>query len=161
MSLEHLVLGLLVQAPAHGYSLCARVNEQLCELRPVHPSHVYAALGRLERGGLAVAHTEREQRRTHRVFSVTAAGTAAHRAWRARGDRGRSPLRRPLLVKAALLAMLGEQQGPRLLRAERTARERLLGELRALPPAATIACLLRERARRHLEVELWLLESSF
>jgi len=156
MSLEHVVLGFLVAAPAHGYGLCARINDQLGELHPVHASHVYAALAKLERRGLVTAHVAHERRRARRVFFVTTGGVRAHDAWR--DERGPSPLRRPLLAKAALLALLGERHGARQLRAERAARECLLGELRSLPPAAAIACLLRDRARRHLEVELWLLD---
>jgi len=160
MPLEDLVLGLLAQGPAHGYRLRARLEAELGAQRPLETSHVYAALARLEDHGLAVGRVELDgQGRTRRVFNLTAAGRARHRALLDRPGACWTLLRRPLLLKTALLAVLGEHLGRRSLQAERALRERLLRGLLASPPATEVARLLRDRERRHLEVELWLLDA--
>jgi len=84
LTVEHALLGLLVQRPMHGYEL----HQQL--LAPEGPGiawrakqpHVYAMLGRLEAEGL-IAVRSRPQRAhpARRVFHLTEKGKQAFRAW--------------------------------------------------------------------------------
>lgn len=159
MSVKQTVLGLLAAGPAHGYRLCARMNTSFGAMRAIGSSRVYAVLAELEREGLATGRTERDARSgTRRLFELTGRGHAAHRAWLARPMECRGLLRRPLLVKIAVARSLGERVPARTLRAERNARERLLRSLREARGRTAIERLLDERAARHLEVELWLLD---
>src|SRR3972149_10886850 len=83
LTVEHALLGLLVQRPMHGYEL----HQQL--LAPEGPGiawrakqpHVYAMLGRLEAEGL-IAVRSRPQRAhpARRVFHLTEKGKQAFRA---------------------------------------------------------------------------------
>ena len=159
MALDHVLLGLLEQGPAHGYRLCRRIDASFGELRPVQPSRVYARLAALEEQGLVIGRDETDpRRRPRRVFTITERGRAVYRAWLVRPAACTTLLRRPLLVKVALAAHLGERLGYRMVRAESTIRARLLRSLCESPPVTTVERLVRERAVRHLEVELWLLD---
>lgn len=159
MALDQLVLGLLAQGPAHGYRLRARLEEAFGARRPVEASHVYAALAGLERQRLVASRVAHDQQgRTRRVFAITAAGRRQLRAWCDLPTACPTLLRRPLLLKTAIAALLGERLARRSLQAERASRERLLRDLAAVPLPGPIARLLQDRARRHVEVELWLLD---
>jgi len=156
MSLARVLLALLVRRAGHGYRLRARVPVEL-GLPPVEePSHVYAALAALERAGLVRCDGETAER-GKRSYAATAAGCAHVEAWLDRPLADRSLLRRPLLLKAAVWLHLGAWPSARVLRAERTARLRRLAA-RLEPPPVPLADVLRERTRRHLEIELWLLD---
>lgn len=157
MSLAHLVLGLVVRRPDHGYRLHARIGAELGLPELAEPTHVYAALAALERAGLVEGWEERASGRMRRTFAATDAGRARLATWLGRPCDDRSPLRRPLLLRAAVWLHLGERPEPRTLGAERAARLRRIGA-RTCPAQAVLANLLRVRERRHLEVELWLLD---
>lgn len=156
MSLARVLLALLAREPDHGYRLRARVAADLGLPAVAEPSHVYAALGALERAGL-IRHDGAAKERGKRAYAITAAGREHLASWLDRALADRSLLRRPLLLKAAVWLHLGERPGTRLLRGERAARRRLLAARPNAPPGS-FADLLRERTRRHLEIELWLLD---
>jgi DNA-binding PadR family transcriptional regulator len=84
--LEAIVLGLLVERPAHGYELKARLGPGLPRERRINDGILYPLLGRLERRGLATGAEERSGGRSRRVYSATAAGEAAFDDWLI-GDR--------------------------------------------------------------------------
>ncbi len=156
VSLANVLLALLIRGPDHGYRLRARIARELGLPAVREASHVYAALAELERAGLVERSEGAVDRRGSRKVVATSAGRAHLSICLAcRLDDGRL-LRRPLLLKAAVWSFLGERPSRRMLRAERTACERRLGDLPA--PRGALAGLLRERALRHLEVERWLLD---
>lgn len=157
VSLANVLLALLARRPDHGYRLRARIAGELGLPSPREPSHVYAALAELERAGLVERRDEIEARRGCRQLAATSAGRAHLAAWLARRVDDGALLRRPLLMKVAVWSFLGERPGRRALRAERAACERRLGDPGS-EPRGVLGALLRDRARRHLEVERWLLD---
>ena len=84
--LEAVVLGLLVERPAHGYGLKARLGPGLPRERRINDGVLYPLLARLERLGLASSSERHDGARKRRVYAATAAGEAAFREW-LRGDR--------------------------------------------------------------------------
>ena len=157
MALEHLVLGLVAGGVRHGYAIWRHVDDALGGRGTVQRSHVYAALAALERRSLVVAcEVPANGRAGRRAFAVTAAGDARPRAWPGRAPARATPgLQRAPFLKLAGRALLGAHPSRRDVEAERAAR-------RALPDpggaSRPLVRLLRERARRHAEAELWLLD---
>lgn len=87
MSLRHVILGLVVEQPRHGYALQAALEESFGELCDPGPGEVYRVLASLKRDGLVAASTARVGRRPRRkVYAPTAAGRRALGAW-LRDDR--------------------------------------------------------------------------
>jgi DNA-binding PadR family transcriptional regulator len=74
--LELAVLGLLVEAPVHGYELRKQLSMRLGGLRVISYGSLYPALRRLTRAGLIVEETAEGawSRRGRRVYRVTAEG---------------------------------------------------------------------------------------
>ncbi|HEY8516804.1 MAG TPA: PadR family transcriptional regulator [Candidatus Binatia bacterium] len=167
MSVKHIVLGLLEHGPAHGYRLRERLNRSFLAGRELEPSHVYALLAELARAGLVVAVDEDPpSRRRRRCYALTDAGREVLRRWLVDEPACRAFVARPLLIRVALAAHLGERLDAKLLRAERRARERLVRELRderrgstleRLADLRTLAHLADLRTLAHLEAELELL----
>jgi len=79
--LEAVVLGLLVEHPAHGYGLKARLGPGLPRERRINDGVLYPLLARLERLGLASSSERHDGGRRRRVYAATAAGEAAFREW--------------------------------------------------------------------------------
>lgn len=166
MALEHLVLGLIAAGSGHGYAIHRHLAMVLGGRATVQRSHVYAALHGLARGGLVTACEETATGRLHRrVFRITSSGDASLRAWLERepGDAA-SFLRRVLPLKIVVRAALAEQPSRREIARERALRRSHLVERTATRKGADakhagmLEALLAARARRHLEVELWLLD---
>lgn len=157
MALEHLVLGLVAGGVRHGYAIWRHVDDALGGRGTVQRSHVYAALATLERRRLVVAgEVPATGRAGRRAFDATAAGGTWLRAWLDRAPRDATlVVQRALFVKLAVRALLGERPSRREVAAERAARHAIPDRAVASRP---LLCLLRERARRHAEAELWLLE---
>jgi DNA-binding PadR family transcriptional regulator len=81
------LLGLLEHAPAHGYTLKSRYDEQLGRARPLRYGQVYATLARLERDGLAqVAGVEHGEGPERRLYAITREGVVAFEDWLAAPD---------------------------------------------------------------------------
>jgi DNA-binding PadR family transcriptional regulator len=112
------VLGLVIEKPSYGYELLQRFEGRYGEiLRVSGPSHVYAALNRLEKAHLiepahdgdAPAASERQPKVSYRA---TADGARAFRRWvgeRIRDDEQRIELMgRLIAVGARRLDALGE-----------------------------------------------------
>src|SRR5579884_3205329 len=81
---EYAVLGLLRLAPRHGYDLAAEFRPQadLGSALHVDLTDLYAALKRLERRGLVVAHLEPiGARPPRRVYELTHAGAVEFERW--------------------------------------------------------------------------------
>lgn len=160
MALAHLVLGVLARGPAHGYRLRRELEAMLGPSHGPEPSRLYAVLRALRDAHLVAARYETVRGRVRRVHEITPRGRAEHRAWLGRSGGCAAFLRRPLLVKVAVLEHLGAGAGmsPQLVRAERATRERSLDGLRAARDRTLVERLCDERVARHLEVELRLLE---
>ena len=74
--LELAILGLLVEAPVHGYELRKQLSMRLGGLRVISYGSLYPALRRLTRAGLIVDETAEGawSRRGRRVYRITAEG---------------------------------------------------------------------------------------
>jgi DNA-binding PadR family transcriptional regulator len=77
------MLALLDRGPAHGYELKRAHDELFGDVAPpVNVGQIYVTLGRLERDGLVVHHTEAGGDRPDRkVYEVTDVGRKALRDW--------------------------------------------------------------------------------
>lgn len=157
MALDHLVLGLVSSGVRHGYAIWRRLDDPAGAHGRVQRSHVYATLAALQRRGLVVAsEPEPDDRRRRRAFAATDDGRAWLRAWLDR-EPSDAPvlLQRTLLLKCVVRPLLGERPSRRALAAE--SRARLVFADRAGAPEP-LGRLLRERARRHADAELWLID---
>ncbi|MBB4664772.1 helix-turn-helix transcriptional regulator [Conexibacter arvalis] len=105
------VLGLVIERPSYGYELSKRLQSRFGELLEVRsPSHVYAALDRLQGEGLVegmpaeVRTAEGPSRQPKVHYRATAAGAFAYRQWlaeRLRDDEERVELLGKLIAVGA------------------------------------------------------------
>ncbi len=79
---EFVLLGFLLEKPAHGYELYKRFNESLAGLWRISESQMYATLRRLEERNLvAGAPLEKGSAASRRVLMPTDAGRTLFEAW--------------------------------------------------------------------------------
>lgn len=83
--LEAVVLGLLIERPAHGYELKARLGPGLPRERLVNDGVLYPLLGRLERRGFAAVEEVKTGGRSRKVYSAREPGIEAFDEWLAGG----------------------------------------------------------------------------
>lgn len=82
LSPEHLILGLLKLAPAHGYELQQRITRDLGQLWHLHFNQIYGILHRLEAEGKVAGVVEKGNNApTRRRYHVTPIGDRAFDAW--------------------------------------------------------------------------------
>lgn len=99
MALRHAVLAALVDGEASGYELAKRFNVSVANFWSSTPQQLYRELEGLEGEGLLSARVVRQHRRPDkRVFTVTAAGREALRAFTSQPAKPMA-LRDDLLVK--------------------------------------------------------------
>ena len=83
--LEAIVLGLLIERPAHGYELKARLGPGLPRERLINDGVLVPLLGRLERRGLAEVEEREIGGRPRKVYSALEPGIEAFDEWLAGG----------------------------------------------------------------------------
>jgi DNA-binding PadR family transcriptional regulator len=81
MALKHVLLGLLLDRPDHGYSLKHRLSPGLPREHLINDGVLYPLLGRLEKDGLLSSQTAHVAGRERRLFDTTAQGRHAFLAW--------------------------------------------------------------------------------
>ena len=162
--LEAVVLGLLADAPAHGYALRARIAPGLPRERQIKDGVLYPLLGRLERRGLVRRDGEPAPgARSRVVLACTAAGEAAFAEW-LRSDEQDEPggvdaslfLDQPFLKLLFASRLSAPERTAKLDRIEQNARERLasldrLDDGARGPVGAVLLDVGRERERAVLE----------
>jgi len=162
---EWSILGLLNEAPAHGWALASALapEGEIGTVWALSRPLVYRALDMLEQRGLielvGAASSTRGPSRT--VFRPTRKGRAALSRWLDEPVEHIRDLRPELLLKLVFLRRSGGETGT-LLEAQRELVEALLGELEAGLEGATLerGVVLRYRievaraALRFVEVEL-------
>jgi len=152
------LLGLLRDAPRHGYDLKLRYDELLDPDRPVQPAQVYSTLGRLERDGLVsrvgAGHNGLPARR---VYQATERGVEELERWLAEPVEPEPHLHTVLYVKVVLTLLTGRSVDD-LLDVQREAHLVRMRELTGLRQSRDPAVsLLADYALFHLESDLrWL-----
>jgi DNA-binding PadR family transcriptional regulator len=161
MSLGGTLLGLLEQAPAHGYDLKRRHDEHFRSRRLALPQ-VYATLGRLERDGLVVvAGVERSGGPDRTVYAVTTDGIARLESWLAEPESP-APYLQPVLFTKVVLALVSGRGPADVLEVQRAAHRAQMRELTARKEQAALdEVLALDFALFHLEADLrWMQHTS-
>ena len=162
MSTAHVLLGLLVEHPQHGYELKQAHDAVLPGAKPLAFGQVYATLGRLERDGLvAPAAAERSGGPDRVSFRVTPAGRRSLHTWLDEIEPPAPRATNALLAKVvvALLAA-GDDRARQYLTAQRKAHTQRLRELTRVktdPHASVSDVVAADYAIAHLDADLrWL-----
>jgi DNA-binding PadR family transcriptional regulator len=158
VSIQYALLGLLDNAPRHGYDLKRAFDQVLSPERPVPFGQVYASLARLERDHrVAIDTVERVEGPDRKRYAITDHGRAALRTWLAEPLLPEPHLQSELYLKVVLAILIGESLDDLLdtQRRAHLARMRTLTTLRRNAPLPT--ALLADYATFHLEADLrWL-----
>jgi DNA-binding PadR family transcriptional regulator len=158
MSVRLGLLGLLRDAPSHGYSLKIRYDELLDPDRPVQPAQVYSTLTRLERDGLVeLLDLGDAPGPTKGLYRVTADGADELDRWLASPVEPEPHMHSVLYVKVVLRLLRGLSV-EELLDAQRDAHLVRMRELTIMRQSEDAArSLLADYALFHLESDLrWL-----
>ncbi|MEN6348711.1 MAG: PadR family transcriptional regulator [Syntrophomonas sp.] len=87
MSLHHMILGCLMDAPSHGYEIRKRVKELFQRSHDVNESQLYAALRKMEGEGLVRKEVVLQDKTPPRnVFYLTEKGAEEVFTWLIKGD---------------------------------------------------------------------------
>ncbi|MFN4294844.1 MAG: PadR family transcriptional regulator [Thermoflexales bacterium] len=159
---EPVVLGLLAEAPAHGYALFARIHNDLAGVWQVGMNRLYALLDAMERDGLIKGHAEHAGNRPERrVFRLTAKGRRRFEAWLRAPSRSMQDMRVEFPPKLYFALRRGPKDLAELLQAQRAAcrdeLERLAARLRDTPPDDNYHALVYDFRIRQVRAVLdWL-----
>lgn len=105
MSISHVLLGVLVAGPAHGYDLKREHDARFPGAKELAYGQVYAALQRLERDGMVdVAGTAQGGGPERTVYAVTPEGRAELERWLAEAESA-GPYAADELVRKAVTAL--------------------------------------------------------
>jgi DNA-binding PadR family transcriptional regulator len=162
VSTGHVILGLLVRRPQHGYELKQAYDAVLPQAKPLAFGQVYATLSRLERDGLVtpgVADQDGGPERTS--FAVTDKGRTNLDAWLGEVESPAPYVTSALLAKVivALLAADSDRARAYLIaqRAAHASRLRELTLLKTDPSAGVGDVIAADFAIVHLDADLrWL-----
>lgn len=162
MSASHVLLGILIRGPAHGYDLKGEHDARFPGSKPLAYGQVYATLGRLERDGLVeVAEISQDGGPERTVYAITREGRRAVTEW-LRDLEPAGPYSADDLVRKTVTALHMGTDAAGFLhrqRAEHLARMRELVESRSgqTEPGARIAL---DHTIAHLDADLRWLEAS-
>lgn len=156
----HVILGYLVEGPAHGYELLARLHADLGRIWRVAPSQLYATLERLERRGLIQGAREEQGNRPPRVrYALTPQGAELFWRWVASPVPRLRLLRTELLPKLFFLLRLAPERVPELLAAQREVLRALEERVRAEAPQDPFGQALRSFRLHQLSAGLAWIDS--
>lgn len=158
MSVRLGLLGLLKEAPSHGYALKLRYDDLLDPDRPVQPAQIYSTLTRLERDGLVeLLDVAKVRTPTKRVYQATANGVDELERWLSTPVEPEPHLHTVLYVKVVLTLLTGLSV-EEFLDSQREAHLVRMRELTILRQSNdTAMSLLADYALFHLESDLrWL-----
>lgn len=163
MTVKDILLGLLLNRPAHGYELLRLMQSVLGEPWAINPGQAYSTLSRLERDGLVVQKDSVRGHETGRTtYRLTRRGEAELQSWYRRPVSRADRLRDEVHVKLALSLLGGPVSPAEIIRQQ---RRHLLAEMHDLTAARRMAdpldelpwLLFLENAIAHLEADLrWL-----
>src|SRR5581483_7559213 len=131
---EYALLGLLQEAPAHGYRLAQRFapGQDLGLLYPLEQGMVYALLHELEARGLVGGRLEPAGPRPPRtLFAITDAGAEHLRRWLTEPVEPLHRLRLDFLLKLSIALRLDPAGAAQLIGEQLAAGERYLADVDA------------------------------
>ncbi len=162
MSTSHVLLGLLIRRPQHGYELKQAHDAVLPQAKPLAFGQVYATLGRLERDGLITQSGSEQAGGPERTaFALTPLGRASLDAWLDEIESPAPYVASTLLAKVVVALLTADPAKAReYLVAQRqahTARLRELTRLKTDPTATVGDVIAADFAIVHLDADLrWL-----
>lgn len=131
MSFRYGILGLLTEAPLHGYEIKSRFETLFGRTWEVNIGQVYGTLQRLERDGLIEAAGERGDR-GKLAYQVTQAGRQQLAAWLTEPETDPQYLHETLFVKLLLVRRLTKGHLDTLIARQRRVYLQRLRDLAAL-----------------------------
>jgi DNA-binding PadR family transcriptional regulator len=153
-------LGLLSQAPTHGYQLREEFETATGSTWPLNIGQVYTTLQRLERDGLVKGLDEDKGHDERRRYVLTGAGEAELHEWFARAVPREGPPRSELVIKLVLSLALPGVDTQAVIDVQRAATmQGLQGLIRAKAAAEgdLAASLVADAAIFNAEAEIrWL-----
>ncbi len=156
MSTQQILLGLLEQAPCHGYDLKREYEARFPDLRPLRFSQIYSTLGRLDRDGLVTLVSEGGgQGPDKKQYALTDSGVSELEEWLATPIPVGDPPQGELFLKVALALLSGRSARP-LLKAQRSAHQARMRELTKEKTGATseASIVLCDYSLFHLDADL-------
>ena len=165
MSTPHVLLGLLVAGPRHGYDLKQAHDERLPQARPLAFGQVYATLGRLERDGyVEQVGQDREAGPDRTSYALTPAGRTQLDDWLTAVEAPAPYVTSSLFSKVIVsLLAAGADRARDYLVAQRAAHMKRLRELTAVktaPGAAVGDVVAADYAIAHLDADLQWLQAT-
>lgn len=159
MTVGHVLLGLLEQGGRHGYDLKREYDLRFPAARPMAPAQVYAALDRLERGGLVLAGAvQRVAGPDRTTFVITDPGRSEFHRWLTAVEPPPDFVANPLAVRITLaLLTMDRETAVDLLRRQREAhlqRMRELTRTKTVPDAPLAEVLAADHTINHLDADL-------
>lgn len=117
---EQVVLGLLNEAPVHGYALFARICSDLAGVWQVGMNRLYALLADMEGHGLIKGRVEQAGNRPERrVYRITARGRQRFEAWMHMPSQSMRDMRTEFPPKLYFALRRGPQDVAELIQAQR------------------------------------------
>jgi DNA-binding PadR family transcriptional regulator len=162
MALGDVLLGVLVDGPAHGYDLKQAHDERFPAARSLAFGQVYATLARLERDGLVdVIETSQAAGPERRVYALTDAGRTQLTSWLEHAEEPGS-FAADELVRKTVTALHSGHDASGFLQRQRevhlSAMRRLTQQLREAD--SVDAQIAIDHALAHLDAELrWLADA--
>lgn len=159
--LRYLLLALLAAGPRHGYELKGRFDEALGATWPINIAQIYAALSKLEDEGMvSLEVVMQENFPPRKVYSLTHDGSAELAGWLEVPADGPVRLRDEVFFKVLAHVLAGGGDSNALIRRQRQAYLRSLGNLNAelaAPDLDAANSLLLEGAALRIQADLrWL-----
>jgi len=162
MSVQHVLMGVLAEGPAHGYDLKRAYDDRFPGAKALAYGQVYSALARLQQDGLVeVAETTREGGPERTTYALTEAGRQSLEGWLATTEPAGGYAAVDLVRKTTTALRLGADAAGflRRQRAEHLAKMRDLvqQQQQVRDPGARIAI---DHTIYHVDADLKWLETA-
>ncbi|MGN6131679.1 MAG: PadR family transcriptional regulator [Nocardioidaceae bacterium] len=161
MSTSTVLLALLEQEPAHGYTLKRKYDERFAQKRPLAFGQVYSSLARFERQGLAVmVDVEAGEGPDRKRYRITPEGVETVNEW-VYSPQEPSVFATSTLFARVTVALLSGRNPQQVLDAQRAshlARMRALQAQRRTASGSDLLAITYELA--HLDADLRWIEDA-
>ncbi len=155
MSVPYVLLGLLEDAPRHGYELKRDYDSLLGQAKPVKFGQIYATLRRLERDGLIdLAGYERGQGPDRKRYAITENGVTDLEQWLTEPEPAEPHMQSVLFTKV-VLALFSGRAPEGYLESQRAEHIKRMRDLTRVKEEGDLsAALAADYALFHLEADL-------